>query len=231
MFELELEWDLKSQLRGSEMKKKMSKHHKCMHICRDDWYFPWQVKKQMFATRKCSNSTLSEYGCLLKQHKAWRGGSLLIHKGRDKKQEASARFINLKEHQSSPYLSAENIHKYFTRVSRRSKLVTKLGYSASPKKKNLRQWAIPYFMLSTIKAIFSPKKEITFSGPPCLLCKKYKRKKGKWCIHVNLQVQKLQWRERTSLRISGGNPAASNVINGAGTFSPYIILKKQGSMS
>ena len=86
-------------------------------------------------------------------------------------------------------------------------------------------------MLSTIKAIFSPKKEITFSGPPCLLCKKYKRKKGKWCIHVNLQVQKLQWRERTSLRISGGNPAASNVINGAGTFSPWIILKKQGSMS
>ena len=115
--------------------KKMSKHHKCMHICRDDWYFPWQVKKQMFATRKCSNSTLSEYGCLLKQHKAWRGGSLLIHKGRDKKQEASARFINLKEHQSSPYLSAENSHKYFTRVSRRSKLVTKLGYSASPKTK------------------------------------------------------------------------------------------------
>ena len=48
---------------------------------------------------------------------------------------------------------------------------------------------------------------------------------------MNLQVQKLQWRERTSLRISGGNPAASNVINGAGTFSPLIILKKQGSMS
>jgi hypothetical protein len=49
--------------------------------------------------------------------------------------EASARFNNLKEHQSSQYLSAENSHKYFTRVPRRWKLVTKLGYSASPKTK------------------------------------------------------------------------------------------------
>jgi hydroxyethylthiazole kinase-like sugar kinase family protein len=56
----------------------------------------------------------------------------------------------------------------------------------------------------------------------------------KWNRHTTMMMlftgksQCVTQEKHTSLRISGGNPVASNVINGAGTFSPWIFSRNIG---